>query len=185
MAINFGGLNLQTTSTSSLVSGSELEKVSQEIFGSASKTSATESTGTQVKINVPSFSKEADTSINIFNRKTDIQTVNQVAVTKTRDVQISNEALQNIQALKTAAAKTQTSSAVHQNVDGKLHLETKAAIAGDFKSVFELSSETPNIFKSGSLDKDKRGSNSLAYTNESEEQESEDAGLTTELNIFA
>lgn len=187
MALNVNGLNIANTfAQSGLISGKELEKVSSELFSQASKVGQLEATKPQVKINVPAFSKDFDPGINFFNKNADLNTVNQIAVAKKQDVNISQSALNNIQALKTEAAKAQTSTIIHKNVDGKLHIETRADVAGDLKSVFELSSATPNIFKSNSLDKDKRGSGSLfsGHNGEQHKEEKKESKIK-ELNLVA
>ena len=141
MSINLYG-NIGTTYTG-IVTGAELERVSQEIFGGAQvkaseKTSQATQQTTQVQTQTP-----AD-QINLYTRSTDINLTQQVAQAKADfNVQLSPQALQNIQALNILAAldyglirqTLDTISLVQGNVpQANVHLNKAMAI---FEMVFE------------------------------------------------
>lgn len=182
MSLNVGGLNLN----SGIVSGAELEKVSREIFSAAPRTSEVQQPKTDLSVNLNRF-QPVDNGINLFEKGVDISFTKQVASTKTgHDVQLSQNAMANIHALNTQAAKAQNSNIhnnIHRHVEGKLHLQTDTEFKNlDLKSVFAMSNE-PKLFNTMSLDKDRRGSSPFDFTgrhpqeNNKEEKES--------LSIFA
>ncbi len=160
MSLNFYG-NIGTT-YKGIVTGAELEKVSQEIFGGA-QVKAGE------KINQPQQVQQQQTvqprpasEINLYNRNTDLQLTQQVAQTRVDyNVQLSPQALQNIDALKTLAATQQMNT--HKLNEGKIFIPVDNSQPSDVQTAFALPHAT-SVLNAFSMDKDRKGSNPFAYT---------------------
>ena len=178
MSINLYG-NIGTTYTG-IVTGAELERVSQEIFGGAQvkaseKTQATQQT-TQVQTQTP-----AD-QINLYTRSTDINLTQQVAQTNAGfNIQLSPQALQNIHALNTLAATQQTN--VHKLNEGKIFIPVDGSTKSDVETLFALPHAT-TVMNAFSMEKDRKGSNPFSYTqlpsnNEEESAESSNSATIT------
>ena len=179
MSINLYG-NIGTTYTG-IVTGAELERVSQEIFGGAQvkaseKTSQATQQTTQVQTQTP-----AD-QINLYTRSTDINLTQQVAQAKADfNVQLSPQALQNIQALNILAATQQTN--VHKLNEGKIYIPVDNSQKSDVETAFAIPHAT-SVMSAFSMEKDRKGSNPFSYTqlpsnNEEESAESSNGATIT------
>lgn len=169
MSVNLYG-NIGTT-YSGIVTGAELERVSQEIFGGA-QVKAAEKTQTSTQ-QVQPQQQTTQTEVSMYNRNVDITLTQQLSQAKTDfNVQLSPQAMQNIEALKSMAAMQQQS--VHKLSEGKIQLPVDNSPKSDIETVFAVPHAT-TIIKSFSLDKDKRGSNPFAYTNFSSGNQEENA----------
>ncbi|MCR4881419.1 MAG: hypothetical protein K6A44_05645 [bacterium] len=164
MPVNLYG-NIGTTYTG-IVTGAELERVSQEIFGGA-QVKAAEKTQPQQQVQTQQATPQ---QVDLYSRSTDLNLTQQVAQIKTDfNVQLSPQALQNIQALNAYAA-TQQASNVQRVSDGRFQPMVDNSQKSDIETIFAVPHPT-TIIKSFSLDKDKKGSNPFAYTpNNKEEQ---------------
>ena len=105
------------TTYSGIVTGAELESVSKEIFGVAAGETA------KVGFNQQQSAQPTQTSenqeINLYNRKTDIDLSRQIAQNNSGyNLQLSQSALQNIQALNLLAITNQQNT--QKLVDGKV-----------------------------------------------------------------
>ena len=179
MPVNMYG-NIGTTYTG-IVTGAELERVSQEIFGGA-QVRAAEKTQPQQQIQTQQATPQ---QVDLYARSTDLNLTQQVAQIKTDfNVQLSPQALQNIQALNAYAA-TQQASNVQKISDGRFQPLVDNTPKSDIETVFAVPQPT-TIIKSFSLDKDKRGSNPFAYNPSSGQQEENADGSTgSSLSIVA
>ena len=167
MSVNLYG-NIGTT-YSGIVTGAELERVSQEIFGGAQVKQA-EKTQPQQQVQTQLATPH---QVDLYARSTDLNLTQQVSQIKTDfNVQLSPQALQNIQALNAYAA-TQQASNVQKVSDGRFQPLVDNTQKSDIETIFAVPHPT-TIIKSFSLDKDKKGSNPFAYTpNSKEEQQTE------------
>ena len=179
MSVNLYG-NIGTT-YSGIVTGAELERVSQEIFGGA-QVKAPEKTVQPAQVQSQQTVQPTNESqISLYARKTDINFTQQVAQAKVDfNVQLSPQALQNIEALKTLAATQQMN--VHKLNEGKIYVPVENAQKSDIEVAFALSHPT-TISKSLNLEKDRKGSNPFAYQQPSQKEES--AGSPSAINIVA
>ena len=168
MSINLYG-NIGTTYTG-IVTGAELERVSQEIFGGA-QVKSTEKTSPATQ-QTPS-QQVSPSQINLYNRNTDINLTQQVAQAKADfNVQLSPQALQNIQALNILAATQQTN--VHKLNEGKIYIPVDGSQKSDVESAFALPHAT-TVMNAFSMEKDRKGSNPFSYTQLPSAQEEEGA----------
>ena len=183
MSVNFYG-NIGTT-YSGIVTGAELERVSQEIFGGA-QIKAGEKIGQTSQINQQPATQQTQPSqpqINLYNRNTDINLTQQVAQTKIDfNVQLSPQAMQNIEALRSLAATQQTN--VHKLSEGKIYIPVDNSQKSDVETVFALPHPT-SVLNAFSLDKDRKGSNPFAYTQLPSSQNEESAENNGTVNIVA
>ncbi len=164
MPVNLYG-NIGTTYTG-IVTGAELERVSQEIFGGA-QVKAPENTQAQKQVQTQQATPQ---QVDLYARSTDLNLTQQVSQIKTDfNVQLSPQALQNIQALNAYAATQQTAN-VQKNSDGRFQPLVDNTQKSDIATVFAVPHPT-TIIKSFSLDKDKRGSNPFTYTQQSKQEE--------------
>ena len=100
MSLNLYG-NIGTTYTG-IVTGAELERVSKEIFGGAQVKANEGVKQTSTQQTVQHTPAQETSQINLYNRNTDINLTQQVAQAKVDfNVQLSPQALQNIEALNT------------------------------------------------------------------------------------
>lgn len=91
-----------------IVTGKELAQVTSEISFAASQIGNSKAVGSTASIDLSKF-KKVDQGLNLFSA--DADTVRKVAANKAAfDVQISSNALSNLQMLQTEAAKAQASS---------------------------------------------------------------------------
>ena len=175
MPVNLYG-NIGTTYTG-IVTGAELERVSQEIFGGAQVKQA-EKTQPQTQTQ-----QATPQQVDLYARSTDLKLTQQVSQIKTDfNVQLSPQALQNIQALNAYAA-TQNSN-IQRVSDGRFQPMVDNSQKSDIETVFAVPHPT-TIVKSFALDKDKRGSNPFAYTNFGSQKQEENNENTTTLSIVA
>ena len=155
MSVNLYG-NIGTT-YSGIVTGAELERVSQEIFGGA-KVKAPEKTQPQHQLQTQQATPH---QVDLYARGTDLSLTQQVSQIKTDfNVQLSPQALQNIQALNAYAA-AQKQSNITKISDGRFQPLVDNTQKSDIETVFAVPHPT-TIVKTFSLDKDKRGSNPFA-----------------------
>ena len=178
MPVNLYG-NIGTTYTG-IVTGAELERVSQEIFGGAQVKQA-EKTQSQTQVQPQQTTPH---QVDLYSRNTDLGLTQQISQIKTDfNVQLSHQALQNIQTLNTFAA---TQNANIQKVsDGRFQPLVDNSQKTDIETIFAVPHPT-TIIKSFSLDKDKRGSNPFAYTNfgsKKNEENAESQGKNTGLKL--
>jgi hypothetical protein len=176
MALNVSGLNLNT----GIVSGKELEQVSREIFGAAQTISIKpQSQTTASKV------QTTDAGINLYSQNTDIALTKQISSLKAGcDVQISPNALSNINMLNSQAALTQFSS-INKAVEGKIAIPVdKNAETIDLKSIFSASNAT-SLFDTKSLENDRKGSNPFAYAQAKTENLEKESNEEEILSIFA
>ncbi len=157
MSLNIYG-NIGTT-YKGIVTGAELERVSQEIFGGA-QVKAGE------KVNQPqqqtAIQQKPASEINLYNRNTDIQLTQQVSQLKTDfNVQLSPQAMQNIEALKTMAATQQMNA--HKLNEGKIFIPVDNSGKSDVLTTFALPHAT-SVLNAFGMEKDRKGSNPFAYT---------------------
>ncbi len=183
MSVNFYG-NIGTT-YSGIVTGAELERVSQEIFGGA-QIKAGEKIGKSTQVNQQPAVEQTQTSqtqINLYNRNTDINLTQQVSQTKVDyNVQLSPQAMQNIEALRILAATQQTN--VHKLSEGKIYIPVDNSKKSDVETVFALPHPT-SVVNAFSLEKDRKGSNPFAYTQLPSPQKEESAESSGTVNIVA
>ena len=172
MSLNIYG-NIGTTYTG-IVTGAELERVSQEIFGGAKIDVSEKINKPAEKVNLqPHVEQTSSEKVNLYSRNVDINYTQQIAQTRAGlNVQLSPQAIQNIEALKTMAATQQTS--VHKLSEGKIYVPVDNSQKSDVENVFAVSHPT-SIIKAFSMDKDRKGSNPFSYTNLSSQNEEESA----------
>jgi len=159
---------------SGIVTGAELERVSQEIFGNAQvKTPEQFSKTSEATVNQPTQPQQTSSQVDLYSRHTDINLTQQVSQAKVDfNVQLSPQALQNIEALKTLAVMQQLN--VHKLSEGKIQVPVDNSQKSDVLDVFTVSHPT-SIVKAFSMDKDKRGSNPFSYVNLSSQNQEESA----------
>ena len=183
MSLNIYG-NIGTT-YSGIVTGAELERVSQEVFGGAQIQSGERISSVEPKVNVQPQQQVQETSpsqINLYNRNTDINLTQQVSQAKADfNVQLSPQALQNIEALKILAATQQTN--VHKLSEGKIYIPVDNSQKSDVETAFALPHAT-SVMSAFSMEKDRKGSNPFSYTqlpsnNEEESAESSNGATIT------
>ncbi len=181
MSVNFYG-NIGTT-YSGIVTGAELERVSQEIFGGAQiKTGEKVGQTSQVNQQTPTI-QTSQSQINLYNRNTDINLTQQVAQAKVDfNVQLSPQAMQNIEALKNLAAVQQTN--VHKLNEGKIFIPVDNSPKSDVETVFALPHPT-SVLNAFSLEKDRKGSNPFSYTKLPSTQKEESTENSGNVNIVA
>ena len=161
--------NIGTTYTG-IVTGAELERVSQEIFGGAQVKSAEK---TQVNTQQQVQPQTSSEQINLYSRNTDLGLTQQVSQIKTDfNVQLSPQALQNIEALKTLAATQQNN--VHKLIEGKIYIPVENSQKSDVQTIFAVAHPT-SVINAYALNKDKRGSNPFSYTQLPSEKKEESA----------
>ena len=118
MQINSITGNIGTT-YSGIVTGAELESVSREIFGVASGETAKVTVKQNPTLTEQQVPKSTGEEINIYNKKTDIDLARQIAQNNSNyNLQLSQTAVQNIQALNQFAINTQQNT--HKFVEGKI-----------------------------------------------------------------
>ena len=164
------------TAYTGIVTGAELERVSQEIFGNAQVKAPEKSVkAPEAQVNQPTQTQQASPSqIDLYSRHTDINLTQQVSQAKVDfNVQLSPQAMQNIEALKTLAVMQQMN--VHKLSEGKIQIPVDNSQKSDVLDVFTVGHPT-SIVKAFSMDKDKRGSNPFSYVNLSSQQKEESAG---------
>ena len=107
------------TTYSGIVTGAELESVSKEIFGVASGETAKVRFSPKSQENQQPVQAAVSEEINLYNRKTDIDLSRQIAQNNSNyNMQLSQSALQNIQALNQLAITNQLNT--QKLVDGKI-----------------------------------------------------------------
>jgi len=185
MSLNIYG-NIGTT-YSGIVTGAELERVSQEIFGGASLKPAEQVNQTNSqKVNYQPQTEQTQSQINLYSRNTDINLTQQVSQAKVDfNVQLSPQAMQNIEALKTMAATQQTN--VHKLNEGKVYVPVDNSEKSDVENIFALSHPT-SVLNAFSMDKDRKGSSPFAYTNlfsSNEEEGAENNNNNGAMNVMA
>ncbi len=118
MQINSLTGNIGTT-YSGIVTGAELESVSKEIFGVASGETAKVSYNPKSQENLQTSQSATSEEINLYNRKTNLDLSRQIAQNNSSyNMQLSQSALQNIQALNQLAVTNQLNT--QKLVDGKV-----------------------------------------------------------------
>ena len=179
MSVNLYG-NIGTT-YSGIVTGAELERISQEIFGGAQVKAPEKTSQAQPQTQTQIVRPESEAQVDLYARKTDINLTQQVAQAKSGyNVQLSPQALQNLEALRILAATQQMN--VHKLNEGRIYIPVEKAEKSDIETIFALSHPT-TISKSLNLEKDRKGSNPFAYTRPSEKEES--AGSTGAIDTVA
>ena len=122
MQINSITGNIGTTYTG-IVTGAELESVTKEIFGAASGETVKVKVNQNSSLTEQSTQKATAEEINIYSRRTYIDLARQIAQNNSNyNLQLSQTALQNIQALNQFAINTQQNT--HKFVEGKIILPT-------------------------------------------------------------
>ena len=176
MSINLYG-NIGTTYTG-IVTGAELERVSQEIFGGAQVKTAEKTAQVNRQ---PQTQEVSPSQINLYKRNTDINLTQQVSQAKVDfNVQLSPQALQNIEALKTLAATQQTN--VHKLNEGKIFIPVDGSTKSDVETLFALPHAT-TVMNAFSMEKDRKGSNPFAYTQLPSSQKEESAESSNGANV--
>ena len=181
MSVNLYG-NIGTTYTG-IVTGAELERVSQEIFGGAQVKAAEK---TQPQQQQTQTQQASPAQVDLYARNTDLKLTQQVSQIKTDfNVQLSPQALQNIQALRMIAA-TQQQTNIQKVSDGRFQPLVDNSQKSDIETVFAVPQPT-TIVRAFSLDKDKKGSNPFAYTSNNKEENAENTNGSngTSLSIVA
>ena len=181
MPVNLYG-NIGTTYTG-IVTGAELERVSQEIFGGA-KVQAPAQPAQNIQAESSPKTQSADPSqINLYNRNTNIALTQQVAQTRIDyNVQLTPQAMQNIEALKVLAATQQQN--VHKLSEGKIYVPVDNSQKSDVETAFALPHPT-SVFNSFSLEKDRKGSSPFTYTQMPSQSQEESAEGNSAINIVA
>ena len=183
MPVNLYG-NIGTTYTG-IVTGAELERVSQEIFGGAQVKAPEKTQATQQQVQTQHATPQ---QVDLYARSTDLNLTQQVSQIKTDfNVQLSPQALQNIEALRAIAATQQSN--VQRISDGRFQPMVDNSTKSDIETVFAVPHPT-TIVKSFSLDKDKKGSNPFAYAhmpteNNNQEENAEGSVTGAALSIVA
>jgi len=163
------------TAYTGIVTGAELERVSQEIFGNAQvKAPENSYKAPEVQVNQPTQTQQTSPSqVDLYSRHTDINLTQQVSQAKVDfNVQLSPQAIQNIEALKTLAVMQQMN--VHKLSEGKIQIPVDNSQKSDVLDIFTVGHPT-SIVKAFSMDKDKRGSNPFSYVNLSSQSKEEGA----------
>ena len=173
------------TTYSGIVTGAELERVSQEIFGGA-KVQATEKSTQAIQVehqqNTQTHQTEAS-QINLYNRNTDLALTQQVAQVRVDyNVQLSPQAMQNIEALKVLAAAQQQN--VHKLSEGKIYVPVDNSQKSDMESVFSLPHPT-SVLNAFSMEKDRKGSSPFSYTQMPSQSNEESAESNGTVNSVA
>jgi len=172
MSVNLYG-NIGTT-YSGIVTGAELERVSKEIFGGAQVKSTEKSSQINQQQNQQT---QQSAQLGLYDRKTDINLTQQVAQARTDfNVQLSPQALQNIEALRTLAATQQNN--VHKLSEGKIYVPVDNSPKSDVETVFAVSHPT-SVLNAFAMDKDKKGSNAFSYTQLPSQSKEESANSST------
>jgi len=182
MSLNIYG-NIGTTYTG-IVTGAELERVSQEIFGGAKIDVSEKVNKSAEKVNFqPQVEQTQTEQVNLYSRNTDINLTQQVAQTKVDfNVQLSPQALHNIEALQILAATQQTN--VHKLSEGKVYIPVDNSEKSDVENVFAVSHPT-SIIKAFSMEKDRKGSNPFGYAQLPSNEKEEGADGNGTVNIVA
>ena len=178
MALTISGLNVNT----GIVSGAELEQVSREIFGAAQTISFQPASQAQV---IAPKAQPANVGVNLYSQDADIALTKQVSNSKSGyEVQISSNALSNINMLNSQAALLQFSS-INKAVEGKIYVPVdKNAETVDLKSVFAASNAI-NILNTKNLENDRKGSNPFAYAQARTQSVKDKHNEEESLSIFA
>jgi hypothetical protein len=175
---NFNRYNAIATSND-LVSSSELESISRELFAAAP--SAQPASSVSFGQNVSKLNKfDSNNGLKLFGAEAQLSTQNleQVAVNKAGyNVNLSNNALTSIASLNAQAAKLQFNAP--KQMDGKVFVPEIKADA-DVKSVFAASNSLQSV-EIGEMNKDRRGSNPFFVPAQKETQDNNQESL----NIFA
>ena len=159
---------LSSSTISSLISGTELEQVSNEILSSAPVTQpikTAEMTGLPTslpKVNLDAFKQ--DNGLKVFGlNSSNAETIKQIATNKAGlDVNLSQNALSAIETLRTHAANQQAID-MAARMNGKIYVPAEAP-SFDNKSLFALANAA-QFNEIGNLDKDRKGSNPFVGTN--------------------
>lgn len=183
MSLTVNNLNNYSSiaTTNDLVSASELEQVSRELFSVAPSTQSVNATQNLPKINLNRF-ETVDNGLKLFGAEAQLssQNIQQVATNKAAyNVTLSDKALTSIESLNAQAAKLQASS-ISRQMDGKVYVPAEVAAYSDLKSVFAASASI-KPFEIGDMNKDKRGSNPFFVSNKSNNKENKKEII----NIFA
>lgn len=177
MAIN--GLTINTY-TPGIVSGSELEQISREIFGAAPK--AQTQAQSSSSIGGIDFSKIKKPSQGIELLNADVQIARQIAANQSGlNVNLSTNAISAIESLKAQAATSQVKIVDKVASEGKLSLPGEVVDVISVKEVFSAAKPS-QIFESGTSEKDRKGSNPFSfYSKTVMDKKVED---TDSINIF-
>ena len=117
-----------------LVSGSELEQVSQQLLSSAPSVKLAETESPKLNL------FKADNGLKVFGAESnlDAQTVKNLSG---YNVNLSNTAISAIEALKVQAAKAQAVN-MPQVMDGRVYVKPEVSQFNDVKSVFSTSNRS-------------------------------------------
>jgi len=186
MSLTVNNLNQYSSIATSndLVSSSELENITKELFSAAPSTLSTNKTSSNLNLSNLSFTKSesANKGLSLFGANAQLnsdQLVKVIANKAGYNVTLSENALNSINALNTQAAKVQT-NAYSKQMDGKVYVPAETADFSNKKSVFETSN-APVTLEIGNMNKDKRGSNPFVVTLKNEQKQEN----TDKANIFA
>lgn len=114
--------------------------------------------------------------VKFFEAGYDTNALRQVATNKTGyDLNISQNALNNINSLKAQAAQLNVNN-LSKVIDGKIHVNSEKADIADLKAAIASLSADVEVFQSGNLDKDRKGSGGF-YIPQEEGEEEQKKGL--------
>lgn len=137
MSMMVGNLNSNMNifaRASELVSGSELEQVSQQLLAAAPSVKSAETVAPKLNL------VKADSGLKVFGAESnlDAQTVKNLSG---YNVNLSSTALSAIEALKVQAAKAQIVN-MPQVMDGKVNVKPEVSQFNDVKSVFSTANRS-------------------------------------------
>ncbi|OGI22982.1 MAG: hypothetical protein A2287_02085 [Candidatus Melainabacteria bacterium RIFOXYA12_FULL_32_12] len=183
MGLTIGGLSSNNVFSKAVISGVELEQISNEILNSAPISKSAQFTEQNLpKLNFNVLNGQ-ETGLKIFGTEaSNSQVIKQVAVNRAAyDVNLSESALSAIESLKAKAANLQALD-LSNKVNGKIHVPAEAPNFTDVKSIFAVNN-APQLFAADNLGKDRKGSNpfSLIKTSGKKVNKENKDGL----NIFA
>lgn len=151
-----------------IVSDSELTNVAKQILSA-----------TPAKVNLPQGNYLGSRNINnvdvkFYEAGYDINAVKQAATNRTGfDVNLSQNALNSINALKAQAAQIQAMN-LTKAVDGKIHVNAEKPDSADLKSTMSNFNTNVEVFQAANADKDKKGPGGFYLPQENSEEEKEE-----------
>ncbi len=125
--------------------------------------------------------KRPEAGLDLYSNRNSIEATKQVAIRNAGlDINLNQNFVANVQYLNTQAA-----SQVTKNVEGKLAAPVAEGESSPAREVVALPKST-EVFKSGNLEKDKRGSNPFSfYAADTQQQQEGKEVRKVDFNIFA
>jgi hypothetical protein len=161
--------NIFAPKPSDIISGDELSRVAKEILSAATiRPHLKETTSSR-------YAQAINTDIKLYSPGADLNVARQTAINQAGyDVALSQNAQNNINALKAMAAQSQIRNLANI-VDGKIHINHEPIDLKEFKSVF-MSGNNDEVHNTSDLSRDRRGSGGF-YIPYDDNEEEKDEGL--------